>query len=112
MESCTLSIYLGLSVCLFIILFINELNFLDPEIITKPRLTYWSVTHFIIYFIFGILCPNKYFRFLIFGVLWELFEKVYGIYSGQQLYWTSNGIQGQIYDLIMNMLGYYIAHLV
>lgn len=45
------------------------------------------------------------------GVLWESFEKIYGIVTDKELYWTSNGLQGQISDIILNTLGYHMAHI-
>lgn len=111
MNKCNLSIYYLLLIAIIIVIFINRLSFLNPVIIKNPRLTIWSVTHFITFYIVGKLCPNQYFKFFIMGVLWEGFEKNYGIVTGKELYWTSNGIQGQISDIIMNTLGYHMAHI-
>ena len=111
MNKCNLSIYYLLLIAIIIIIFINRLNFLDPVIIKKPRITIWSITHFITFYIVGKLCPNQYLKFFIMGVLWESFEKIYGIVTDKELYWTSNGLQGQISDIILNTLGYHMAHI-
>ena len=111
MNSCDISIYLGLCICIIIIKYIKNLNFLDPVIIKKPRLTLWSITHFITFYIMGKLCPNQYLRYFMIGILWELFEKIYGNLTNDEVYWTSNGLRGQGYDIIMNMLGYHLSHI-
>lgn len=111
MNTCNLSVLLGLLMCVFIVFFIKYLSFLNPVIIKNPRVTIWSVTHFITFYIAGKMCPNQYLKYFIMGVLWEVFEKIYGIVTGKELYWTSNGIQGQISDIIVNTLGYHMAHI-
>ena len=107
MDNCKIAIFIGLLIALIIVKFIKSLSFLDPVVINNPRLTVWSFTHFITFYILGKLCPNHYF-----GILWEIFEKVYGKLTDDVLYWTSNGITGQTYDVIMNMLGYHLAHII
>lgn len=112
MDSCYLSIFLGFLNCIGIIIFIGKLNFLDQVVINKPRLTLWSATHCIFFYIMGKLCPNQYLRYFILGVSWEIFEKIYGKWTNRELYWTSNGSLGQIYDIIMNIMGYHLAHII
>lgn len=111
MDTCSSSIYLGLFICIIIVFNIRSLNFLDPVIIKKPRLTLWSITHFITFYIMGKLCPNQYLQYFMLGVLWELFEKIYGKLTDDEVYWTSNGLQGQGYDIAMNTMGYHLAHI-
>jgi hypothetical protein len=111
MDNCSISLYIGLLICSGIICFIKNFKFLDTVIIQKPRLTRWSITHVITFYIMGKLCPNQYVRYLLLGILWELFEKIYGHLSGAELYWTSNGGKGQFYDIVMNTIGYHLAHI-
>jgi len=96
--------------CLGIITNIHNLRILDLEILQKPRITLWSVSHFMTFFIIGKLCPNNYLLFFILGILWESFEKIYGIITNEQVYWTGGGSLGQATDIVMNMLGYHLAH--
>ena len=111
MDTCKLSVYLGVGLCVFIVFFINYLNFLNPVIIERPRITIWSITHFITFYFAGKLCPNQYLKYFIMGVLWEIFEKIYGIMTNKELYWTSNGVEGQLNDIIINTFGYHFAHI-
>ena len=111
MDTCKQSIYVGFIVCIMIILFIKNFDFLDRIILENPRITLWSITHFMCYFIVGTLCPNKYLEFLLLGISWEIFEKIYGKSTGDELYWTSTGVSGQLNDIIMNTLGYHLAHI-
>ena len=114
MDNCKLAICFGILVGITVFLFINKLAFLDKNIYegdTKySNISLWKVTHFITYFIIGILCPNNYILFLILGICWEIFEKLYGEYTNNVKYWTSDGLYSQIKDVGFNMLGYHIAH--
>lgn len=75
------------------------------------RITGWSISHLVWFYILGRLCPNNYALMLSKGVLWEVVEKVYGRVTDNEQYWTSNGINGQCMDIIMNCLGYHLAHI-
>ena len=110
MDNFTLIIYISIIVGSFVIINIKKLNFLDTVIWRYPRLTYWSLTHFFWFFIFGLLAPNSRVILFILGLLWEIIEKLYGKYTNKEKYWTSNGIIGQITDLVMNMVGYELGH--
>jgi hypothetical protein len=59
-------------------------------------LDYWSVGHFITYFIAGLFFPKKYVFVLIFSVLCESFE-----------YFA--GYRGRMSDLYVNLFGYFIG---
>lgn len=109
MNKCKISIYFGLIISLIIIFNIRNLSFLDKVLISKPKITLWIITHFICYFIVGKLCPNNLKLFLSLGIIWEIFEKIYGYITNGDKYWTSGGYHGQIKDICVNMLGYYLA---
>lgn len=79
---------------------------LDAVIIQSPRITRWSISHFLLYLVIGLLCPGHRVFYFWTGVSWELFERLYGIHTNQELYWTSNGVSGQVTDIVMNVLGY------
>ena len=110
MDKCKISIYFGLIISIIIIFNIKTLSFLDKVVICKPKVTLWAITHFICYFIVGKLCPNNFKLFLYLGIIWEVFEKIYGYITNSENYWTSGGYNGQIKDIGFNMLGYYLAH--
>ena len=94
-----------------IVLFQGNFKYLDPIILDNPKLTYWSATHFLVYYAIGKMCPNKYLFFLFVGIMWELIEKIYGTLRREEQYWTSGGYKGQIIDIIINLLGYHLAHI-
>lgn len=48
----------------------TKFNFLD--------LDGWSATHFILFFILGYIYPTKIWLCISLGILWELFEQLYG----------------------------------
>ena len=112
MNSCSASIYIGLLMCVIIIVYFKTLaNHLDLVIMDRPRLTLWSMTHLMTYYAMGKLCPKHYSRYFALGVVWEVFEKVYGRLTCNESYWTGNGLHGQFSDIVMNMIGYHLAHL-
>ncbi len=73
--------------------------------IKQPRISGWHISHFSLFFIIGLLCP-KFYIVLIFGLLWEVFEHMYGVYTNKEKYWTSGGKFGQMTDIVMNGLGF------
>ena len=81
---------------------------LERVYVKSPKITGWEFSHFILYFIIGIFSP-KFYEILFFGVLWEIFEYVYGVYTNRKKYWTSGGVQGQLTDIIMNILGFLLG---
>ena len=116
MNKCYYAICYAFLTSIFIILFIKKLSFLDTPIdvgiLKGSKLTLWSITHFITFFIIGKLCPNNYVFFFLLGVCWEIFETIYGKYKNDIKYWTGNGIDGQINDIVMNTLGYHFSHII
>ena len=73
------------------------------------KITGWSLSHFVWFYIIGKFCPNHLVPFMVAGVTWEVFEYVYGKLTNDTLYWTSYGIKGQLMDIFMDFLGYYLA---
>ena len=111
-NNCNYAVLLGILVGLSILFFIKKMKFLNYILLENPRISLWQISHLILFFFLGKLCPNNYMKFLIFGIIWEVFEILYGYITGDLLYWTSNGVCGQVTDVIMNMLGYYLAHVI
>lgn len=68
----------------------------------------WQISHFLTFLMVGILTPN-YYLLLYFSILWEVFEHIYGELSQNKLYWTSSGYNGQLKDIICNVLGFYLG---
>ena len=81
---------------------------LDVILIDNPRFTNWQISHFVLFALFGYLSPNQHY-ILLFGVAWEVFEYLYGRFTDKILYWTSNGVSGQLTDIAMNTLGFYVG---
>ena len=40
----------------------------------KSSIDYWSLSHLLLFGLFGFIIPNQHFSFLTIGVAWELFE--------------------------------------
>lgn len=81
---------------------------LHTTYLKNPRITGWSISHFLFYLIIGFILPNFYW-ILLAGVLWEIIEYMMGVIMKDKNYWTSGGISGQITDLIMNVLGFIVG---
>ena len=112
MKKCKESICFLLFCSAMIISKMDFLKILDIVFITCPRITGWHLSHLITYFIVGKLCPNNFYTYILVGIGWELFEYLYGIYTKKPLYWTSGGYTGQLTDIIMNIIGYSLAHII
>ena len=81
------------------------LDELEHIYIKHPRISGWHISHFSLFFIIGLFSP-KFYTILLFGLLWEVFEHVYGVYTNREEYWTSGGKLGQMTDIVMNSLGF------
>ena len=81
---------------------------LHTTYLKNPRITGWSISHFLLYSIIGFVVPDFYW-ILILGVVWEVFEYIMGVVFNKKKYWTSGGISGQMTDLIMNVLGFIVG---
>lgn len=113
-SNCNFIIVGGIFMCLHHIFFskYKHVRYLDTVFVNKNniRITGWNLSHFLWFYTIGKFCPNKYVLFMAIGIIWEIFEKIYGKLAGEELYWTSNGTTGQLMDIIMNLLGYHLAH--
>ena len=86
-------------------------SFMDKKIGGSTYFTRWSVSHFMLYFIIGNLCPHHLKEFMIIGVLWEIIERIITTMTESQQLWTNKGWGGQLTDLFMNLLGYKFSEL-
>jgi len=89
----------------------------DPMGVTVAGpLCWWSISHFIFYFILGLLCWRHWMWILAIGILWELFEYGVGVvlYSNSLVTQTKHPgkhyydrwMTGNPWDIVMNVLGY------
>mgnify|MGYP001236646684 FL=1 len=79
-----------------------------------------SLSHFLIYFILGIFIKNNYKLVILLSILWEITEYIItnNDYTKELLlkYWPipqrlwDEQKYNRIYDLIFNMMGYYIGN--
>lgn len=77
------------------------------------------ISHFMTYFIFGLLYPNKYKIILCISILWELLEIIIVhnniLYYLTKTYWIipekywNETIKNKIIDFIANFIGYYLG---
>ena len=88
----------------------------------NKKIDYLSFIHFLSFYIIGKICKNQYQFAFTLGILWELFE--YTITSNPctknllikyhfvpQYIWDEELFnQNRLYDMIFNMLGYYISN--
>jgi phosphatidylglycerophosphatase A len=63
---------------------------------------FWSGTHFLLYFIFGLFIPNRWKLIIISIILWELYEIILSI----KLKWYDETIHRKISNIISDLLGY------
>jgi len=85
----------------------------------SKNIDFMTIIHFLIWFVFGTLIPNKYTIALILSVAWELFERFVVIYKPlynfvksnwfvPETYWNENPINSMI-DIFVNMIGYLVG---
>jgi hypothetical protein len=88
--------------------YMNEIVFRDLPILGD--LSWWPISHFVLYLILGYLFPQCWILILSIGVLWEGFEKFYGDYVDSQkaedggeysTWWAWNWK-----DVVMNIMGF------
>ena len=113
LSKCNIIILVGFFICLHHVFFskYKHTKFLSTMFLDKYgfRITGWSLSHFVWFYIIGKFCPDHLLMFMLVGVSWEVFEYMYGAFMNDTLYWTSFGIKGQLMDIFMNFSGYYLA---
>lgn len=80
------------------------------------EVSWWPLSHFILYFIFGLIFPDCFIIAMVTGVIWEIYEVAYGLYYKNYIMKTKtdeNGnIQyqewwgGRISDIFFNLAGF------
>lgn len=82
----------------------------------------WSLTHIIFYTVIGYMFPDKIIQTMLFGIVWEIFENLYGKYrptwfdpacrhmtisdDGKPKVWW----YGKWTDLFCNSFGFFIGY--
>lgn len=79
-------------------------------------ISWWPISHFILYFIFGLLFPDCILLAMSVGIIWEIYESAYGWYYknyiGEQKVMSNGSIQyeewwgGRVSDIVFNLLGF------
>lgn len=100
-------------------------DYLNQTIYQSPclgKISWWPISHFVLYFILGLLFPFCDPIIIAISIFWELFEEFMGclLYNnGVKMPFKSNGDKnvqyqgrwwrGSAMDIIYNLLGYYSA---
>lgn len=76
----------------------------------------WQLSHLMLYFVFGYLCPNSFWFFLILGTLFEIYEfvndKLWSRFSPDITTWWTGGHEGiDIRDIVINTTGFILGSL-
>lgn len=77
----------------------------------------WALSHFIVYFIIGLLFPHCDYLAITISIFWEVFETVIGyIFQTDALIPTNEGQykldewdSGRVSDIAINLFGFYIG---
>lgn len=112
LNRCILSYLIAAFIVISILVCGDKMHiYLEKEFyICDIRITGWNITHFLSNFVIGLLCPNRHLFWITGGILWEVFEFSYGYFTDRLKFWTSGGINGQIMDIICNILGYTLGN--
>lgn len=100
-------------------------DFMNVKLFDFPLLenccSVWPLSHFVFFFILGLLFPDCDIPIIGLGVLWEGFEAVNTVLEGGQRQWvrpttssskyeySKNWWAGSAKDIVMNTLGFYLA---
>jgi hypothetical protein len=77
--------------------------------------TWYSITHFLIYFVISLYYPNKWIIIIIISIVWEILEMLLNIVYNKVLnlgsnYWDEISMN-KVVDVMFNLLGYGAGHL-
>lgn len=96
---------------------IAEKDFMNKNIGGIPLLkniSWWPVSHFVMYFILGFMFPYCARGLLTLGMLWEIFESLLGYFNinknlvkpSSLVYQYSSWWAGTVHDLFYNLFGF------
>jgi hypothetical protein len=94
-------------------------DFLNQGIVRLDKetlLSFWPISHFVVYFILGLMFPHPGCAvfFMVGGVLWEVFEEFMGTIASNNVV-VAEGVQyrswwsGRVDDIFYNALGYFVG---
>lgn len=99
---------------------LNKLVFKAPFL--ENCCSWWPISHFVLFFIIGLLYPNCGFVAMTGGILWELIEVIMSGLTRQPrqsirhdsgaVEYSSNWWAGSFKDIFMNFAGFYSAKLI
>ena len=116
----TLCHYVVLLISSLGILFLEAMsNMIDPKkdplrkkIGIHTDLDGWSIAHFTLYIILGMLFPNRYLFFFVMSVFWEGMEHETGkrdVYFFDKKILNKGQMYGKVSDVAVNMAGYILG---
>lgn len=80
--------------------------------------SWWPISHFIIFFVVGILFPNSDLIAIPAGILWEIIEMVIADFFGRQrqgmvdndkIEYSENWWSGSFKDIVFDIVGFYLG---
>lgn len=85
----------------------NSLRLLLESYIGRPEITGWRMSHLILYLIFGVIYPEYFWLFFMFGIIWEIVEFI--LTKVDDNWWGSS--YDHILDIITNSIGFILGML-
>ncbi len=99
-----------------------ENDFLNQKVLDMPYLenccSWWPITHFVLFFILGVLFPNCEVLIIGAGIIWELVEMLMSsafgrsrqpIRAGANVEYSTNWWAGSAKDVLFNITGFYLG---
>lgn len=73
--------------------------------------TSWSIVHILLYILIALFIPNIWWFAIIISIIWEIYEYIMShILENNDFY--AEVIINRIFDVIFNLLGYYIGSVI
>lgn len=134
-SNCQGVVYISLMILALILIYVFLVKYVFKgydilnNIIYKDDLigsiSWWPVTHFIMYFILGLLFPDCDYVIVFISIFWELIEEFTGqliedydfgiknsFNNDNNTQYKKKWIKGSILDIFVNLFGFYIAKLI
>ncbi len=73
-------------------------------------INYWSIGHILLYILFALFIPNEWWFAFIISIIWEIYEYIMSKIYDNKYY--GKVIINRIFDVIFNLLGYYIGSVI
>lgn len=101
-------------------------DFMNKKVFDFPLLgnccSFWPISHFILFFILGLLFPDCDIPIITIGILWEFFEMGLSYVIGDEIHAVRRGVkdieyisswwQGSTKDVVMDVAGFYLGKLI